>query len=58
MYGWPDHVIPPERHRKLTGYVADHRTGEAPLDVVLMGNRDGTRPPPDAAGEYAAAGVT
>jgi alkanesulfonate monooxygenase SsuD/methylene tetrahydromethanopterin reductase-like flavin-dependent oxidoreductase (luciferase family) len=58
VYGWPDHVIPPKRYRELTGYVAGHRTAEAPLDVVLMGNRDGTRPPPEAADEYAAAGVT
>ena len=55
---WPNGVLSAGDHEEIAGDIRHHRDSDAPYDLAVIGNADGTRPAPDELADYAAAGVT
>ena len=54
---WPDGVISAGAYEEIAADIRRHRVTDAPYDLVVIGNTDGSRPAPGELAAYAAAGV-
>jgi alkanesulfonate monooxygenase SsuD/methylene tetrahydromethanopterin reductase-like flavin-dependent oxidoreductase (luciferase family) len=56
--GWPDEVVSPDAYRTIAADIGAERTSDAPFDLVVIGDAEGTAPDRATYADYAGAGVT